>query len=874
MRSKINEQPGKLIGNTRPRIWMVMALGLCVSAVTAQQRPTSPPTTNPTGAPVVPGAARGGASTPKQEPKPYKEVITDKAVTHVGLFTVHHIDDKWYFEIADSILGRDILVSTRFSKTPASGNYGGEQVNQQTIRWEKGPSHTIFLRVLTIVNVAADSTQPIALAVSNSNLNPIAAAFEIKAYGKSKDSTSGTVVIDITDFFKGDNQAVSLSPAIKRRYNLSGLASDRSYIETIHTYPINTEIRSVKTFSASPGGGGLGIPGLPAAGLAASEVTGAVTLELNNSFLLLPRTPMRKRLFDPRVGFFASEYTIYGDDQQRVESSQFIHHWRLEPKDEDIDKWKRGELVEPKKQIVYYIDPATPKQWRSYLIAGINDWQAAFEKAGFKNAIVGKEWPENDPTMSLEDARFSVIRYFASDIENAYGPNLADPRSGEILESHVGWYHNVMKLLHSWYMIQAGAVDARARKMKYDEALMGDLIRFVSSHEVGHTLGLRHNMGSSSRTPVELLRNKAWVEANGHTASIMDYARFNYVAQPEDNVGPKGLYPRIGDYDKWAIQWGYKSIPGTKNDQEDKKILNKWIIDSLRNPRLWFGGEGRSFDSRAQTEDLGDNSMKASEYGIKNLKRILPSLPEWTKEEADRYDNLEEMYGQLVGQFSRYMGHVSRNIGGVYENLKSIEQQGDVYEATPKAIQKEAVEFLNKQLFATPTWLLNKEILNKFSNPVTTESVAGTQNNTLNSLLASDRLFRMATSAARFGTAGSYGVDEYITDLKKGIWSELNGATAIDGFRRNLQKTYVDALVALLNPSSAAAPPVGLPRGLTILFSSGNIRNTDIPSIARAQLMGLKNEIAAAIPRTTDKLSRYHLLDVQERIKLALNPKQ
>ncbi len=400
----------------------------------------------------------------------------------------------------------------------------------------------------------------------------------------------------------------------------------------------------------------------------------------------------------------------------------------MNPKHEDRERWLRGELVEPKKPIVYYIDPATPKQWRPYLIAGINDWQAAFEKAGFKNAIIGKEWPENDSTMSLEDARFSVIRYFASDIENAYGPNIADPRSGEILESHIGWYHNVMKLLHDWYMIQAGAVDPRARKMKFDDSLMGDLVRFVSSHEIGHTLGLRHNMGSSSQTPVEKLRDKAWVEANGHTASIMDYARFNYVAQPEDHIGPAGLYPRIGDYDKWAIQWGYKGIPGTADAEADKKILNRWIIDSLKaNPRLWFGGEGQNFDPRAQTEDLGDNAMKACEYGIKNLKRILVQLPLWTKEEADTYENLDDMYTQLTIQFARYMNHVRKNVGGIYETFKSVEQTGDVYQPTPKALQQQAVAFLHTQLFETPYWLLNKDILNKINSPNSNENVINTQ---------------------------------------------------------------------------------------------------------------------------------------------------
>jgi len=848
---------------------LALASGMSFSMTIAQQRPATPPTTPGTN----PAAAgpRMGAGSAKQEPKPYKDVITDKAISRTGLFTVHHLDDKWYFEIPDSILGRDILVSTRYGKTAGGGAYGGEQVNLQSINWEKGPSNTLFLRVLTIVNMATDSSQPISMAVSNSNVNPIAAAFDVKAYGKSKDSATGTTVIDVTDFFKGDNQAVSLNPGIKRRFNLGGIAGDRSYIESIHTYPINTEIRTIKTFSSTPGPGGFSAGPQPSTSLPAAEVTGAVTLELNNSFILLPKTPMRKRLFDPRVGFFAGEYTVYGDDQQKVDVSRFIHHWRLEPKDEDAEKWKRGELVEPKKQIIYYIDPATPKKWRPYLIAGINDWQVAFEKAGFKNAIVGKEWPEHDSTMSLEDARFSVIRYFASDIENAYGPNVADPRSGEILESHIGWYHNVMKLVHDWYMVQAANSDPRARKMKFDDALMGDLIRFVSSHEVGHTLGLRHNMGSSSRTPVEKMRDKAWVEANGHTASIMDYARFNYVAQPEDNITTRGLYPRIGDYDKWAIQWGYKGIPGTKDEEEDKKILNRWVIDSLKsNPRLWFGGEGSNFDPRAQTEDLGDNSMKAGEYGIKNLKRILLALPEWTKEEADQYDNLEEMYGQLVGQYNRYMGHVVKNIGGIYETFKSIEQPGDVYEPTPKATQKEAMDFLSKQLFTTPAWLLNKDILNKFSNPAAAEVVGTVQANVLNGLLSPARLFRMSVCTGRYGAVNVYGPDELLADAKKSIWSELSTGATIDIYRRSLQKAYIDALISLINPAPPTQTPTALPRGLVVF--TGNLRTTDVPSIARAQLVELKAEITAAIPRSTDKLSRYHLQDVAERIRQALNP--
>ena len=834
---------------------MLSALLCCTIAVTAKKRHKDKQPAPPAATPKADSAAG------KKGPKPYNKVVTDKAVTRVGLFTVHKVEDKWYFEIPDSLMNREMIVTTRYNKIAGGGGkYAGEIVNNQTILWEKGPNKNVFLRVVTTISLA-DSSNAIYKAVTNSNLNPIAESFKIEAYGKD----SNSVVIDVSDYFKGDNQPISIGSFTKKQFNLGSQIGDRTYIQNINTFPINTEVRVVRTFNSTPSFTPPSPGQFPSTTLPAAYAAEAVTLEMNNSFILLPKVPMQKRLFDSRVGFFADDYILFNDVQQKVDNQVFIVRWRLEPKDEDVEKWKRGELVEPKKPIVYYIDPATPKKWRPYLIHGINDWQAAFEKAGFKNAIMGKEWDMQDSVMNLEDARYSVLRYLPSDIENAYGPNVHDPRSGEIMESHIGWFHNVMKLLHDWYMIQAAAVDPKARKMEFDDELMGQLIRFVSSHEVGHTLGLRHNMGSSSRTPVENLRNKAWVEAHGHTASIMDYARFNYVAQPEDNISQAGLFPRIGDYDKWAIEWGYKAS-FAKNEKEDEKIVNKWILDSLKaNPRLWFGTESNPFDPRSQTEDLGDNSMKASAYGIKNLKVIIKQLPEWTKEEADKYDNLKDMYNALVGQFNRYMFHVTKNVGGVYETPKSIEQVGqDVYEPTPKAIQQEAVAFLNKQLFETPYWLLDKDILNKISNPVSVEMVSNVQVNVLNSLLSAARLNRLAMSSGRYG-AETYTIDNMVDDVKKGVWSELSSKKPTDVFRRNLQKAYVEALISLINP---APPSSGPGQQMNV-----NTKNTDVVSVARAQLAALKTQVDAAIPGTSDKISKYHLQDVSFRIKKALDPK-
>lgn len=802
---------------------------------------------------VHPRPATGATTTPsapKAKPKPYNEVITDHAISNPGLFTVHKVDEKYFFEIPDSLLGREILIVVRLSKTPGGmGKYAGEIVSQKSFQFEKGPDNNLFMRIKTLVS-QADSTNAISKAVANSNIDPIAASFPIAAYGKEANSS----IVDVTDFFRTDNPITGLSPSLKEGLKLSGQAADRSYIQSIHTYPLNTEIKVVKTFSASPtpplvlvlGGRSLSPAG---------DAAGAITLEVNTSFLLLPRHPMSRRLYDPRVGYFADRFTVYADDQRRADEQTFIVRWRLEPKPEDLERYRRGELVEPAKPILYYIDPATPRQWRPYLIAGIEDWNKTFEKAGFKNAISAKEWPEFDSTMSLEDARFSVLRYFPSEIGNAYGPNVHDPRSGEILESHIGWYHNVMLLLHRWYMIQCGAVDPKARTMHFDDSLMGNLIRFVSSHEIGHTLGLRHNMGASSTTPVALLRNKAWVEANGHTPSIMDYARFNYVAQPEDHIAEKGLFPRIGDYDKWAIQWGYR-YTGLDDVKTDAKLTNRWIIDSLKNPRLWFGGEGSGADPRSQSEDLGDNPAKAGDYGILNLKRVLPQLPEWTREEGDTYQDLKESYGDLVTQFRLYMHHALKYVGGSTETIRSVEQQGPVYAPIAKNLQKEVVRFLNKQLFTTPAWIMDRQLLDKIDEPQPSiiEPVIKIQQDILINLISVNTLARLEANTTRYG-AGTYTMEEMLNDVRKGVWSELYTGRPTDVFRRNLQRTFARYLSGIVDPPAAEAKKI-------VPNETPAPDRTDIYTIMREQLNTLRKDLSAAMPKTTDHLTRLHYEDI------------
>lgn len=804
------------------------------------------------------------AETPKTGPKPYKEVITSKAVSSKGLMTVHKIEDKYFFEIGDSLIGREIMTVTRFSKTAAGGGiFGGEEVNRQVVKWEKGPENKLFLRSITLVIASADSTKPIFQAVQNSSADPIIGVFDIKSIRKDT-----STVIEVTDFFKSDNQVFSIDPIRKQLLKITSIQADRSFVQHIRTYPINTEVRTTKTFSVVPPT--VSLSPAPQIGryLPASRDAGVVTMEFNISFIVLPKTPMRMRYFDPRVGYFANQYAVFGEESQKSDEEVFAVRWKLEPKNQaDAERQKRGELIEPKKPIVYYIDPATPQKWQKFLKAGVDDWQVAFEKAGWKNAIRGEFMSEKD-SMSLEDARFSAIRYFAADIQNAYGPNVHDPRSGEILESHIGWYHNVMRLLRNWYMIQTAASDSRARNKDFSDELMGQLIRFVSSHEVGHTLGLRHNMGASSATPVEKLRDKEWVAKNGHTSSIMDYARFNYVAQPEDGV--TDFFPRIGDYDVWAIQWAYKYFPDAASAKEEKAILNGLTKEAVKDPRKRFGTEISPFDPRYQTEDLSDNAMKASDYGIKNLQRILPNLPEWSKENGESYKELAELYANVTGQYRRYIGHVTKNVGGIYDTPKTYDMEGSVYEVVPKAIQKDAVAFLNRQVFETPTWLLDKNILSKINPESGVEAIKAIQEATLNNLLAGDRAVRLMETGSV--SAANYNLDELMTDLRTSIWSELATKKTIDIYRRNLQKVFVEKTTSLLSPGMATVSYI--PQGASYGFEtrSVDLKKTDLPSIVRANLETLKNQIKAALPLTTDKMTKYHLQDVLQRIEIALNP--
>ncbi|WP_074979374.1 zinc-dependent metalloprotease [Zhouia amylolytica] len=780
--------------------------------------------------------------------QPYSKVITKDAKSDTGLFTVHQLDDKYFYEINDSLFDREMLMVTRISKTASGLGFGGGKQNEQVLRWQK-KDKKVILRIVSH-NVVANDSLPVYQAVVNSNFEPVLATFPIKAIGKDSVST----VIDVTSLFEGDVKPFGLASGARKAYKVTRLENDKSFIESIKSYPHNIESRHVKTYSA-------GNP--PSNGS-----TGTISIEMNNSMILLPKVPMKRRYFDERVGWFTSTQTDYGSEAQRSKKLEYLDRWRLEVKDEDIEKFKRGELVEPKKPIVYYIDRATPEKWRKYIKQGIEDWQVAFEAAGFKNAIIAKDapTPEEDPEWSPEDVRYSVVRYLASPIPNANGPHVSDPRSGEILESDINWYHNVMSLLRGWFFVQTAAINPEAQSPEFKDEVMGRLIRFVSSHEVGHTLGLPHNMGSSAAYPVEKLRDAEFTKQFGTAPSIMDYARFNYVAQPGDDG--VALMPNIGIYDKYSISWGYRPILD-KTAEEEKETLNQWILKHAGDPLYRFGHQqaGNVVDPSSQTEDLGDNAMLASEYGIKNLKRIVPNLIEWTTTEGETYEDLDEMYGHVISQFNRYMGHVSNNIGGVYEYYKAAGQDGAVYIHVDKNHQKEALQFVIDNLFETPEWLLDQDIFNKIEYSGSIERVRKLQARTLNNVLSVGKMARMIENETINGN-DAYKLTDMTRDLRNGVWTELRSGKAIDTYRRNLQRAHIERLAYLMN----APNQNGASGSRYIKATAVNTSQSDIRAVVRAELTSLQRAIRSGLNRTGDSMSRIHLQDALERIDVVLNP--
>ncbi|HEY5403712.1 MAG TPA: zinc-dependent metalloprotease [Pyrinomonadaceae bacterium] len=826
---------------------ILVLLFVVSAAIFATRSHAQDPQTPPTGAPVgTQGEGQGfpnrGAQT--AEPRPYERVITKDAKTDEGIFTVHTIKDKVYYEIPKSELNKEFLWVSQIARTTLGVGYGGQAAGNRVVKWERR-GNRVFLRNVSY-DVVADSRLPVSRAVQAANNDTIIMAFNIEAFGKDE-----SAVIDVTRLFTTEVTELSARTRLRAR----GFDPTRSFIDKTKSFPTNIEVEVSQTYTSppdvTPAGGGGGPQPAPNPFAQGMRAGTNATVVMHYSMVKLPEKPMMPRLFDERVGYFTIRQTDYGVDEQRAPQRTYITRWRLEKKDPS------AELSEPIKPIVYYVDPATPTKWVQWIKKGIEDWQPAFEAAGFKNAIIAKEAPskQEDPNWDPEDARYSCIRYLPSTIENASGPHVSDPRTGEILESDIQYYHNVMNLQRDWYFLQVGPLDARAKKLPLPDDLMGRLVEYVVAHEVGHTLGFQHNMKASATYAVDKVRDPQWLHTMSHTPTLMDYSRFNYVAQPEDNIPLEDLIPKIGPYDKWATMWGYKPIPNAKTPDEEKATLDSWAREQDAKPYLRFStADSRGSDPGENTEAVGDgDAVVATGYGIKNLKRVADMLLPATSRAGEPYDDLEELYGRMLGQWATELTHVTQIVGGFNSQQKHGGQDGVRFTIVPKEKQAAAVRFLNDNAFATPTWALKADILRRIEPSGAITRVNAAQLRVLNSLMNNARFDRLVEQEAIDGAA-AYRAGDFMADVRKGIWGEIEGGPVrIDVYRRNLQNSYIDLLSQKLNGRPAV--------------------DDEYRSMIRAELRDLSAEITTASARATDRETRAHLADAKDQIAKALDPK-
>ena len=792
---------------------------------------TPPPTTPPDQAAVDSTATEGPAEKDKSPFKDYAEVITDAAVSDSGLLTVHRVADDYYFEIPFSRFGADMLLVTRIAKIPAElgGGYlnAGSKTNEQLVQWNR-VNNAVHLTSVSY-DAVADENLPINLSVANNNYAPVIMSFDIEAF--SPDSTAA--VINVNELFSTDVQAITgLNQRLRRSYEVRNLDKSRSFISRMASYPENVEVRHDMTYVAN--------------NPPSNSRTGTISMQLSQSMYLLPEEPMQPRLHDERVGWFTVSQVDYGSEALKADEREFIKRWEMVPS--DLEAYRRGELVEPVQPIVYYLDPATPEKFRPYFRQGIEDWQEAFEAAGFKNAIVAKDAPspEEDPDWSPEDSRYSVVRYVASTTRNAIGPSVVDPRSGQIIESDIIWYHNHLRSYRNRYLLETGAANASARSLDTPEEEIGEMMRRVISHEVGHALGLPHNMKASYAYPTDSLRSATFTNKWGLASTIMDYTRYNYVAQPGDE-GVRWVR-MLGPYDIYAINWGYRYLPDAGSAEEEKPTLNEWIAEKRGDPMYLFGGRSAS-DPSSQTESVGDDPVKASTYGMKNLRVVAENLPDWTTQDGQDYGDLRELYGEFLGVWSRYAAHVTANVGGVYEQLRTTDEEGDTYTHLAAAEQRNAMKFLNDEVFSSPDWLMPRRVVVNLGPSGIIDRMRELQGRQLNNLLQADRLERMVENEALNGKE-AYTATDMLSQLRDGLWEEARRGSDINVYRRNLQRAHVDRLQQLM--SENADEP------------------TDVGALARAELNRIQQLASRAARSYRDGTVKYHLEEVAADIEDSL----
>ncbi|GLC23655.1 zinc-dependent metalloprotease [Roseisolibacter agri] len=866
----------------------LVALGACrptPSTTPTPQRPTAGGANTPTPATPAPGTPAPGSPTPgtpsptpggapagglpaglagllggaggapgEPSPRPYAMVVTPGARTTRGLLTTHQLRGRLLFEIPAAQLNRDMLVvrSLRGSQQPIGGIPGTTLAGSRLVRWERRENR-ILLRGANYQNVVGDTTNAIVRALDIIAYAPIIAAFNVESYGRDS-----AAVIDVSRLFLG-----GVPDLIQ---GVPGGAPDpsRSFIERVATFEKNVEIEASQTFASSPLGGATA-----ANPLAALFAAPRGTEVYHFSIVRLPDVPMQPRLFDERVGFFNTTQADFGTREQRVARRTFANRWRLECSDR-----KEGNLCVPRRPITYYVDPATPAWLVPWVKKGIEEWKPAFAEAGFADGIVAREVPRDSiGILQGEDASVSMVRWLPSASENAVGPSTVDPRSGEILDADVQMYHNIMNVLRGIYVAQVGHLDPRAQKLPLPDSLMGRLVQNVVAHEVGHTLALRHNMKGSSMYPLDSVRSKTWTARMGHSPSIMDYARFNYVAQPEDGIALEALIPKVGPYDRFAIKWGYAPLPGAPEAQRVALEPLVRMQDTL--PWLRYAGdEGlQGADPGEASEAVGDaDAVRATALGLRNIRRVAKLVEgASTATPGETYADLRELYGYVVNQWATELGHVARIPGGLAKQEKVVGQPGEVWTPTSAAKQRAAVAFLNEHAFRTPAYLLDASILRKIEPTGSLDRIGSAQRRVLNVLLDNGRLQRMIENEALPEGAPVYTLGAMLGDLRRGVWSELASGAAIDPYRRRLQRTYLEVLGAKINPT-APAVPAGVPAQLVALLGAQSA--PDARALLRGELVDLDRQLASAVGRTSDRTSRLHLLDARAQIDRILNPER